>query len=127
MPVPPRREPTRARRSRERATGDGAYARACQPAESVTARHRDATSSPHLTPPRLLDKMSSELKFVGRDGFGPAFIDADKIFIVAPSSALKDGTALEALRTSKTPLAVSLCSRTHTVHVFCLAAECYPA
>ena len=52
--------------------------------------------------------MPSEIRFVASD-FHTAVKAADKLFIVAPSAAIKDGTAFAALRASKDPLAVSCC------------------
>jgi hypothetical protein len=50
--------------------------------------------------------MPSEIAFVGGEAFVSAFRDANKLFIVAPAAAIKDGTAFEAMRASKEPLAV---------------------
>lgn len=50
--------------------------------------------------------MPSEIEFVSGEEFVSAFSDANKLFIVAPAGAIKDGTAFEAMRASKEPLAV---------------------
>eukprot|EP01043_Picozoa_sp_COSAG02_P036207 COSAG02_NODE_2637_length_8357_cov_7.120974_17_plen_57_part_00 len=51
--------------------------------------------------------MASEIVFVGGEDFVSAFNDANKLFIVAPAAAIADGTAFDAMRASKEPLAVS--------------------
>ena len=53
--------------------------------------------------------MPSEIAFVGKESFKSAVLDADKLFIVAPAAAIKDGGAFELMRISKEPLAVSCC------------------
>ena len=65
--------------------------------------------------------MPSEISFVDGAGFLPAVDHADKLFIVAPAAAIKDGSALEAMRTSKHALAVSFCLQPQTCTLLCWA------
>ena len=46
---------------------------------------------------------------VAGDAFHTAVKGVDKLFIVAPASCIKDGTAFAAMRASNDPLAVSCC------------------
>lgn len=70
--------------------------------------HDSLTGSSSIPgPAHIFEDMPSEISFVDGAGFLSAVDNADKLFIVAPSAAFKDGTAFEGLRTSKIPLAVS--------------------
>jgi hypothetical protein len=72
-----------------------------------------ATSPPTAGASRSLthyteETMPSEISFVAGDAFHTAVKGADKLFIVAPASCIKDGTAFAAMRASNDPLAATL-------------------